>query len=33
MSICWKELKTMQQLIHEITKDQLRTDLPDFRPR
>lgn len=32
MSICWKELKTMQQLIHEITKDQLRTDLPDFRP-
>ena len=22
----------MQQLIHEITKDQLRTDLPDFRP-
>lgn len=22
----------MQQLIHEITKDQLRTDHPDFRP-
>ncbi len=22
----------MQQLIHEITKDQLRTDLPAFRP-
>lgn len=22
----------MQQLIHEVTKDQLRTDLPDFRP-
>ncbi|MDY0405902.1 50S ribosomal protein L19 [Virgibacillus sp. 179-BFC.A HS] len=22
----------MQQLLHEITKDQLRTDHPDFRP-
>ena len=22
----------MQQLIHDITKEQLRTDLPDFRP-
>ncbi|UOQ43073.1 50S ribosomal protein L19 [Halobacillus salinarum] len=22
----------MQQLIHEITKEQLRTDIPDFRP-
>ncbi|EMI13424.1 50s ribosomal protein l19 [Bacillus stratosphericus LAMA 585] len=32
MSICWKELKTMQQLIEEITKEQLRTDLPAFRP-
>ncbi len=28
----WEELKTMQQLIHEITKEQLRTDLPSFRP-
>ena len=28
----WEELKTMQQLIHDITKEQLRTDLPDFRP-
>jgi large subunit ribosomal protein L19 len=31
-SICWKELKTMQQLIQDITKEQLRTDLPAFRP-
>jgi large subunit ribosomal protein L19 len=28
----WEELKTMQQLIEEITKEQLRTDLPAFRP-
>jgi len=33
MSICWKELKeTMQKLIQEITKEQLRSDLPEFRP-
>jgi len=32
MSICWKELKTMQKLIEEITKEQLKTDLPAFRP-
>jgi large subunit ribosomal protein L19 len=32
MSVCWKELKTMQQLIEDITKEQLRTDLPAFRP-
>jgi large subunit ribosomal protein L19 len=32
MSICWKELNTMHHLIQEITKEQLRTDLPDFRP-
>lgn len=32
MSICWKELKTMQKLIEEITKEQLKTDLPSFRP-
>jgi large subunit ribosomal protein L19 len=31
-SVCWKEMKTMQQLIAEITKEQLRTDLPSFRP-
>ncbi len=31
-SVCWKELKTMQQLIEEITKEQLRSDLPAFRP-
>ena len=32
-SICWKELKTMQnRLIEEITKEQLRSDLPAFRP-
>ncbi|EIF13163.1 50S ribosomal protein L19 [Bacillus velezensis] len=31
-SICWKELKTMQKLIQDITKEQLRTDLPAFRP-
>jgi large subunit ribosomal protein L19 len=28
----WEELKTMQNLIAEITKEQLRTDLPAFRP-
>lgn len=28
----WKECDIMQQLIEEITKDQLRTDRPDFRP-
>jgi large subunit ribosomal protein L19 len=28
----WEELKTMHKLIQEITKEQLRTDLPDFRP-
>ncbi len=32
MSVCWKELKTMQKLIEDITKEQLRTDLPAFRP-
>jgi large subunit ribosomal protein L19 len=32
MSICWKELNTMHHLIQEITKEQLRTDLPEFRP-
>jgi large subunit ribosomal protein L19 len=32
MSVCWKELKTMQKLIEEITKEQLRSDLPTFRP-
>jgi large subunit ribosomal protein L19 len=32
MSVCWKELKTMQHLIEEITKEQLRSDLPAFRP-
>jgi large subunit ribosomal protein L19 len=32
MSVCWEELKTMQKLIEEITKEQLRTDLPAFRP-
>lgn len=31
-SICWKELKTMHKLIEEITKEQLRSDLPTFRP-
>lgn len=32
-SICWKELKhAMQKLIEEITKEQLKTDLPEFRP-
>jgi len=32
MSICWKELSTMHKLIQEITQEQLRTDLPEFRP-
>src|SRR5699024_6988747 len=27
----WKELYRMQKLIEEITKEQLRTDLPEFR--
>jgi len=31
-SVRWKELKTMQKLIEEITKEQLRSDLPAFRP-
>lgn len=31
-SICWKELKTMHKLIEEITQEQLRSDLPTFRP-
>jgi large subunit ribosomal protein L19 len=31
-SICWKELKTMHKIIEEITKEQLRSDLPAFRP-
>jgi large subunit ribosomal protein L19 len=31
-SICWKELKTRHKLIEEITKEQLRSDLPAFRP-
>jgi large subunit ribosomal protein L19 len=32
-SVCWKELKTMQnRIIEEITKEQLRSDLPAFRP-
>lgn len=30
--LCWKELKTMHKLIQEITQEQLRTDLPSFRP-
>ena len=28
----WEELKTMHKIIEEITKEQLRTDLPAFRP-
>ena len=32
MSVREKELKTMHKLIEEITKEQLRTDLPSFRP-
>ncbi|ACJ34120.1 Ribosomal protein L19 [Anoxybacillus flavithermus WK1] len=32
MSICWKEMKMMHHLIQEITKEQLRNDLPEFRP-
>ncbi len=31
-SICWKELNKMHKLIEEITKEQLRSDLPSFRP-
>jgi large subunit ribosomal protein L19 len=32
MSICWKELNKMHKLIEDITKEQLRSDLPSFRP-
>lgn len=32
MSICVEGVKTMQQLIQDITKEQLRTDIPSFRP-
>jgi large subunit ribosomal protein L19 len=32
MSICEKEKENMQSLIQEITKEQLRSDLPSFRP-
>jgi large subunit ribosomal protein L19 len=32
MSICWKELKSMHNIIEDITKDQLRSDIPAFRP-
>lgn len=30
-ALVWKECNRMQQLIEEITKDQLKTDLPEFR--
>lgn len=30
-ALVWKECIRMQQLIEEITKDQLKTDLPEFR--
>lgn len=32
MSISLEGVNSMQDLIAEITKDQLRTDLPEFRP-
>lgn len=31
MNVCWKEKKKMN-LIDEITQEQLRNDIPDFRP-
>lgn len=31
-ALVWKECDIMQQLIEEITKEQLRTDHPEFRP-
>lgn len=31
MNICWKEKKEMN-LIESITQEQLRNDIPDFRP-
>jgi large subunit ribosomal protein L19 len=31
MSVGWKEMNTMHILINEITKEQLRNDLPAFR--
>ena len=31
MSTGWKEMNTMHKLIEEITKEQLRNDLPKFR--
>jgi len=32
MSVGWKEMNTMHKIIEEITKEQLRNDLPNFRP-
>ncbi len=32
MNVGWKEMNTMHKIIEEITKDQLRNDLPAFRP-
>jgi len=32
MNIGLEGVKQMQELIHNLTKDQLRTDIPDFRP-
>ena len=31
MNVCWKEKKKLN-LIDEITQEQLRNDIPDFRP-
>src|SRR5699024_10895651 len=31
-ALVWKECAIMQNLIEDITKEQLRTDHPDFRP-
>jgi large subunit ribosomal protein L19 len=31
MNLGWKEMNSMHKLIEEITKDQLRNDLPNFR--
>ncbi len=31
MNVLWKELNSMNNIIREITKEQLRTDLPKFR--
>lgn len=32
MNVLWKEVRSMHPVIRELEKEQLRTDLPSFRP-